>query len=126
MNARIGIAAGVAFASLMVTAGCSRNHDVSYVAEVAPIFDQRCAECHNPGGEGAAKSGFVTASYDTVMAGTRLGAVVVPGSSASSTLFRMVSGKVDASIRMPHQREPLDEEQVETIKLWIDQGARNG
>jgi hypothetical protein len=68
------------------------------------------------------------------MKGTRLGQIVVPGDSASSTFYRLVAHKGDPSIHMPphHPRNaeenafpPLTDEQIETIKAWIDQGAKN-
>jgi hypothetical protein len=44
--------------------------------------------------------------------------VIVPGSSTSSTLYRLIAGEVDPSIRMPYHRDLL-------IAAWIDQGAKN-
>ena len=38
-------------------AGCER--DVSYTADVQPIFDSYCVQCHTATGEGEAASGFV-------------------------------------------------------------------
>jgi len=100
--------------------GCSKH--VTY-ADVAPILQQRCAECHTAGKEGTLKSGFSVASYETVMKGTKLGPVIVKGSSESSSLYRLVAGQTDPSIHMPHGKPPLTKDQIKTIKAWIDQGA---
>ena len=35
------------------------------------------------------------------------------------------TGRVRSSINMPHKKQPLSEAEIETIKLWIDQGAQN-
>jgi hypothetical protein len=59
------------------------------------------------------------------MAGTRYGPVVVEGDALSSSLYRLVAGKVDESIQMPHGGVPLSEAQVRTLETWIDQGAQN-
>jgi len=64
-------------------------------------------------------------SYEHVMRGTKYGPVIVPGSSTSSTLYRLIAGETDPSIRMPHGRAPLPESEVELIAAWIDQGAKN-
>jgi hypothetical protein len=104
-------------------AACSS--EVSYRADVQPILENQCAECHSKGGPGFAKSGFLVDTYQHVMRGTKYGPVIVPGSSASSTLYRLVAGKVDPSIRMPHGRAPLPKRDVELIATWIDQGAKN-
>jgi hypothetical protein len=50
--------------------------------------------------------------------------VVVAGSSVSSTLYRLVSGQADPSIRMPHGQAALPEADVKLIANWIDQGAK--
>jgi hypothetical protein len=96
---------------------------VTYVDDVEPIVQQHCMECHVAGQEGAEKSGYLMDSYEAVMKGTRFGPVIVPESSESSSLYLLVAGKADPSIRMPHSKTPLSTEQITTIRLWIDKGA---
>ena len=98
---------------------------VSFASDVAPTLSSRCAECHLPGGAGFEASGFDVSSYDTVMRGTRLGPVITAGASISSTLVRLIEGKADPSISMPHGKEPLSEAQIQSIKDWINAGAMN-
>ena len=100
--------------------GCSKQ--VTY-ADVEPTLQEKCAECHTGDHEGVKVSGFSVESYEAVMKGTKLGPVVVAGSAESSTLYRMVAGKTDPSIHMPHGKDPLSDEQIEAIKNWIDGGA---
>ena len=102
-------------------AGCTRS--VTY-ADVEPILNKNCASCHTGDHEGITKSGFSVESYETVMKGTRLGPVIVPGSAASSTLFRLVAGEASPEINMPHSGDSLGDDQIATIRQWIDQGAR--
>jgi len=96
---------------------------VTYLNDVEPIVQQHCMECHVAGQEGAEKSGYLMDSYEAVMKGTRFGPVIVPESSESSSLYLLVAGKADPSIRMPHSKAPLSTEQITTIRLWIDKGA---
>lgn len=119
-------------ASVIVLVGCERP--VSFVNDVQPIFLEHCAECHNAGGEGSAASGFDVSDYESVMSGTKFGAVVVPGSSMSSSLYLVVAEKTAPEIRMPpHHPQSLSvgrgaalsEDKVEIIRKWIDQGAKN-
>ncbi|MGA7178535.1 MAG: c-type cytochrome domain-containing protein [Thiobacillaceae bacterium] len=98
---------------------------VSFANQVKPILDQNCIECHKAAGQGYAKSGLRLDSYESLMAGTKFGPVIKPGSSISSSLYLLVAGKADPSIRMPHGKAPLSSESVELIKDWIDQGAKN-
>lgn len=123
----------LAIAALLPCIGCGQR-EVSYSQDVFPIVSERCTECHSGGGEGESASGFSVATYDDLMQGTQYGPVIVPGSAISSTLYHMVSGTVDPSIQMPpHAPEalaqgrgkPLTEKQIQTVRLWIDQGAKN-
>jgi len=100
--------------------GCTKT--LTY-ADAGPILKERCGECHTGDGEGVKASGFSVDSYETVMKGTRLGPVIVAGSAESSSLYRMVSGKTDPQIQMPHGKTSLSDEQIATLKTWIDQGA---
>ena len=109
--------------STFMTIGCSVEHKPGYTADVRPILDKYCAECHMPDMKGAQKSGFQIDSYASIMKGTRLGPVIVPGSAESSTLYILVAGKADPRINMPHGKESLTAGDIETIRLWIDQGA---
>jgi len=101
--------------------GCS-SKQVTY-KDIEPILQEKCAECHIGDKEGVVASGFSVDSYDSVMTGTKLGPVIVKGSAESSSLYRMVAGKTDPSIHMPHGKAPLSEDQIKTIEAWIDQGA---
>lgn len=132
MNAKLLVGIGVIAISTTM-AGCGRN-EVSFSADVQPILKTACTVCHTNAGEGVAASGFSVDSYDSVMKGTALGAVVVPGSSISSTLYRVIAGKTDPEIRMPPHHEeswaagrgaPLTDDEIRLIAGWIDQGAKN-
>lgn len=112
--------------------GCERG--VSFAGDVQPILTASCVQCHDKSSEGYAASGFSLEDYDSVMKGTKLGAVVVPGSSMSSTLYLVIAHKTDRAIHMPPHHEgalaegrgiALTDEQIETIAAWIDQGAKD-
>ena len=112
--------------------GCERQ--ISYSADVQPILTESCLSCHNRAGEGSVTSGYSVATYEDVLEGTSLGTVVIPGSSESSNLYRVIAMKTAKEIRMPPHHDvslaegrgvPLSEEQIKIIKDWIDQGAKN-
>ena len=112
--------------------GCERQ--VSFADDVQPLLLEYCIACHDKSAEGYATSGFSLEDYESVMKGTNLGPVVVANSSYSSALFLVVAHKTEPEIHMPPHHEdawaegrgtPLTEEQIETIKIWIDQGALN-
>ena len=117
---------------LIFSVSCSKP--VSFNRDINPILVANCLGGHDGSGEGSATSGFSVKTYNSVMKGTKYGLVVVPGSSISSTLYRMVAHKLDPKIQMPpHHDEALtkgreDEltpRQIEIIEKWADQGAKN-
>jgi hypothetical protein len=114
-------------------ASCGRS-EISFAADIQPILKERCLECHNGAGEGTTVSDFSVVDYASIMKGTRFGPVVVPGSSISSSLYRVVAGKTAPEIRMPpHHSEALAEgrgeslsaDELEKLAAWIDQGAKD-
>ena len=116
----------------VLNVGCSKS--VSFDKDVKPILTKNCLTCHDGTGEGSTQSGFNVTDYNTLMKGTRTGPVIVPGSSASSTLYRLIDHKADPKIQMPPHHDvslaegkthPLKDAQIETIKQWIDQGAKD-
>jgi hypothetical protein len=123
---------GLAIAAPFIGTGCSKQ--VSFSADVQPVLNEYCIMCHDGKGEGSEKSGYILTSYTDVMTGTKFGPVIVPGDSESSTLYRVISGKVSPKIGMPptgpaslaigrgHELKPG---QITAIQKWIDQGAPN-
>jgi hypothetical protein len=104
-------------------AGCSR--DVSFKQDVYPILSENCLSCHKAGAEGYLKSGLSMESYDALMKGTKFGPIIIAGSHISSTLVLLLERKAHPSINMPKDHPPLADSQVEVIRKWIDQGAKN-
>ena len=131
MNNRHSILSLLAIA-LLAGAGCTRQ--VSFSQNVKPILDAKCLSCHDGTGEGSTRSGFNVKTYDSLMLGTKLGKVIVPGDAVSSTLYRLISHQASPEIHMPPhggqslakgKGEPLTDGEIDTIKLWINQGAKN-
>ncbi|MCP5091417.1 MAG: hypothetical protein GY949_10890 [Gammaproteobacteria bacterium] len=125
---------GAAIAAVCIQFSACGQRELSFAADIQPILEVACVECHTTTGEGIAASGFAVNDYDSVMKGTDLGPVVIAGSSISSTLYRVVAGKTDPEIRMPpHHDEswaegrgaPLGDEEIDKLAAWIDQGAKN-
>lgn len=105
-------------------AGCERAAStVSYAEDVQPVLAEHCLECHQPGADGYVQSGLGVESYAAVMKGTQFGPVVIPGDSFTSNLIVLVEGRAHSSIQMPHGKKQIPAEQIEIMKVWIDQGA---
>jgi hypothetical protein len=112
---------------LVCLAGCAAQPRVSFQKDVYPILENNCLACHiPPQGKGYLKTHLNMQSYETLMQGTVYGQVVLPGDSRHSILNMLVEGRVEASMRMPHQRDkPLTQHEIEVLRLWVEQGAQD-
>jgi hypothetical protein len=119
----VGYCGAIIVCASMLVACSPRN--VSFSADVQPILKQRCLECHVPGGTGLIASGFDMSSYESFMKGGKYGTFVVPGDPLTSTLNMLVEGRAHPSIRMPHGREKLSDREIETLRVWVQEGAKN-
>jgi hypothetical protein len=100
--------------------------EISYKNDVYPILHDYCLNCHEPGGKGYMKSGLDMTTYQSLMKGTNFGAVIKPGDSFTSILIELVEGRAHPSIKMPFGMDGgLAKDKIETLKTWVNQGARN-
>lgn len=110
----------------LALAACGGEPTVSFSQDVQPILNKNCVECHQPGGQGEVASGLDMTSYEGLMKGTRNGPMVIAGDVEGSNLVVLIEGRADPSIRMPHgKKEPIAKEDIQTIRRWIGQGAKN-
>jgi len=110
----------VTAAALTATAPGSRGGTVDFERDVRPIFAGSCVRCHGPKKR---QGGLALDARARAFAGGDGGPVIVPGKSAESRLFRYVAG-LDEDNVMPPDGDALPPAQVETLRAWIDQGAR--
>ena len=90
---------------------------VDYETQIQTIFNNNCTSCHINGG--AYYGGLDLSSYDSLMAGSNNGAVVVSSDHANSLLWQKVN-----SGEMPPQNNPnLTNDEISLIAQWIDEGA---
>lgn len=90
---------------------------VSFGLHVAPILLQNCGRCHindNPRGN------FSMENFRSILAGGDGGAPIEPGSAANSQIIKRLHG--DGVDVMPPTGK-LDDNLIDTIAKWIDEGA---
>jgi hypothetical protein len=111
----------------VLLAACASQPHMSFQRDVYPILEHNCLACHlPPQGKGYLMARLNMQSYETLMQGTFHGPVIQPGDSRRSIFNMLVEGRVDASMRMPHGRdEPLTGREIEVLRLWVEQGARD-
>ncbi len=105
--------------ALVVSAGVSAFSQTtqSGFKSVEAIFQEKCVACHN---HTTRKGELNLESYESLMAGGKRGAAVLPGKSGDSLLVKMIEGSVKP--RMPLGDE-LSAAEIKLIKAWIDAGA---
>jgi len=106
-------------------AGCATGTTVGYRNDVRPLLEQKCFRCHTPpDGEGYLKTGLNMQTYESLMAGTYYGEVIIPGDSKRSILNKLVEGRAGRAMQMPHDSDrPLTDAEIRILRLWVEQGA---
>jgi hypothetical protein len=95
---------------------------VDYLRDVKPLLTSRCISCH---GAIRQKARLRLDTAALLRQGGRSGPAVVPGKHAESLLIERVTG-AGGLRRMPPESEgtALRDQEIATLKAWIDQGAR--
>jgi hypothetical protein len=93
---------------------------VCYTRDVVPLISSNCtmSGCH----DGSDDEARALTSYAGIMQYVRNGSNGKP-SATRSKLYTVLRESGDD--RMPRDRAPLSDAQVELIRRWIDEGARN-
>lgn len=95
---------------------------VSYYRQIRPIFQAQCWGCHQPA---QAKGKYVMTEFDKLLAGGESGEpAIVPGKPDESLLVDLITPLGDTA-EMPKGKPPLKPEQIELIRRWIAQGAKD-
>lgn len=96
----------------------SGSGEVCFEREVLPIFQSNCAMsgCHASPGQ----DGYIFTSYETIL---RKG--VDPRRPYSSEIIEKITEDRLEKRMPPSPKNPLTAEQIETIRKWIAEGAKN-
>ncbi len=91
----------------------------TYADDVLPVLRQHCLGCH---GNDKQRGGLNLATFAAAMQGGSSGAIVTPGDPDKSRLFTLAAHKEEP--KMPPKADRIPEAQLNTIRLWIEQGGR--
>ncbi len=110
----------------LVMVACGGEPAISFSQDVKPILNTYCMDCHQAGGEGEVASGLNMATHEALMKGARFGPMVIAGDAEGSNMVVLMEGRADPSISMPHgQQKTISKADIQIIRVWIDQGAKN-
>ena len=102
---------------------------VSFKNDVMPIVKKHCLPCHAE--ENYNPSELSLDSYSDLMAGGKHGVPVVPGKADESIVVQKVSSNPPFGDQMPLKKknnpnpDRLSDQEIQTIKEWINQGAKD-
>lgn len=91
--------------------------------QIWPIIERSCLQCHD---SGTAFSNLRLDSPEKILEGGDLGKVLVPGEPDNSPLVTRTALPMDDLDFMPIEGDPLTEEEIETVRTWISEGADFG
>jgi hypothetical protein len=92
-----------------------------FAKDIGPVFAKNCLECH---GAEKQKGKLRLDSKDTAFKGGDSGmAGIVPGKSADSRIYKVITLPKGHDDIMPPKGEPLSKATTDLIKAWIDAGA---
>jgi len=99
------------------------NAPVSYWKQVRPIFQANCQGCHQPAKD---KGGYVMTDFKRLLAAGDSGTkAIVPRQPEKSHLYEQITPNKDGETEMPKGQPPLNQPEVELIRRWIAEGAKD-
>jgi len=112
-------------------AASEADREKAFKAEIAPLLEKSCANCHDPkkAKNGKVKAGFDSTSLKSVVKGGKeAGEGIVWGDASKSSLYKSVNLALTSpgeDLAMPpkkaHEKNPpLTQEQVAKIKAFIE------
>ncbi|MEQ8700031.1 MAG: DUF1549 domain-containing protein, partial [Bauldia litoralis] len=105
---------------MFALAPLSSSDDVDFRRDVWPILEMNCLDCHDEGETERARLGTRSGLFE----GFGSQAPVVPFDPEASRLYQLVTLDPGDPDRMPKDGLPLGEDEIETIRQWIAQGAK--
>lgn len=91
---------------------------VTWNNQIADLFEQHCASCHDPDSN---KGGLDVTSFAAMRQGGGSGRTLVAGAPERSRLFLMINQQERPF--MPKGEEPLPADAIAKVRQWIEQGA---
>jgi Protein of unknown function (DUF1553)/Protein of unknown function (DUF1549)/Planctomycete cytochrome C len=119
----IALAAAVLAGSKTAAAG-PEARSVEFNRDIRPILADNCYACHGPD-KNQRKAELRLDTEEGAFADRGDYKIITPGNPEQSELYRRISS-ADPKVHMPQPRfgKNLTAKQVETIRLWIAQGAK--
>lgn len=110
--------------SLVAAEETTGDKQISYHSQIRPIFQKHCQGCHQPA---KPLGGYVMTDFEKLLSGGETGfEAILPGKPDESYLVSQITpAKPGEAAEMPKGRDALAAAEIELIRQWILQGAKN-
>src|SRR5207253_6995838 len=95
------------------------NEPIDFAAKIAPIFQERCIDCHSandPDGD------LNLETFEGLIKGGKTGKVIEPGKANDSLLVKFIEGRSGKEgknkFMPPGKKEHLKAEEIALIRQW--------
>ena len=110
-------------------ASADSSNGISFHDHVFPLLEERCLDCHGApyvknGRTIHPKAGLRLDTYEWIIKGNLDGTIVEKGNPDESTLIAVVLLEPDDPEIMPPKGDPLTSSEIEMLKQWIKEGAK--
>ncbi len=97
------------------------EEEIDYNTQVKPIINAHCISCHG----GVKKNGGFSMLFENEAKGKTDSDVpaILPGHADQSEMIRRLQSH-DPEERMPYEKAPLSNDEIDILKKWIGQGAK--
>lgn len=122
-NQPVRIAATIATGLAICLAACGKvehGKPVDFTAEIKPLLEARCVNCHNAG---ALFGELNIENRDLAFKPRAKGAVITPGNPDKSPFYLVLTLPEGDKKAMPPTGHRIPAEETALIKRWIEQGA---
>jgi hypothetical protein len=117
------LSAAMFYVAMSLLHSCGELEKVDFSTQIKPILNNNCITCH---GGVKKNAGFSLLFEKEALAETESGhPAIIPGNAAGSEMIKRLH-ETDPELRMPYEKPPLSEEEIELLTRWIDQGAEWG
>ena len=111
-------------AGFMIGLSCQKRSTaapVDFKEQIKPLLEARCVNCHHSG----ALFGELNLENRALAFKQRAkGPVIVPGNAESSPLYIVLTLPEPDKKAMPPTGHRIPKEEMDLVKLWIEQGAK--
>jgi hypothetical protein len=97
--------------------------EIDFNSQVKPILNKKCISCH---GGVKQQGGFSVLFREEALAKTKSGKpAIIPGNPGDSEFIKRIKSN-DPEERMPYKHPALNNDEIDILSSWVEQGAKWG